>query len=324
MRVTQNSNFDTLRDSMNLSKGRMEKLQTQASTLKKLNTPSDDPVGSSKILEVRTDKVNNEQFIMNAKLAEANLNNTDHAIAEIADLVTRAKEIAIGQASGASSNDDTRLGIAEEVGQLFQQAVVAANRRIGDRYIFGGFKTDRPPVDPDGRYQGDDGQMMVEIGRDVFLSANLPGYQVFNTHPQSSSDQRSIELGPQRKLASEGGDGVPQTEQNINVFNELQGLRISLLTGDLEGIRAKLDTLDQLHAHLLANRAKVGSRVRGLASTQEALDRHNITHAQLTTHLEDADMSQVMNDLAKEETVFRTVMQSGKRLIQPTLMDFLK
>src|SRR4029077_3372579 len=103
MRVTDNSNYETVRESIRRSKERMENLQTQSATLKKLNTPSDDPVGASKVLEVRTEKVNNDQYGMNAKMAETFLSNSDHAMGELADIVVRAKEIALGQSSGASS-----------------------------------------------------------------------------------------------------------------------------------------------------------------------------------------------------------------------------
>src|SRR5215207_1189469 len=120
MRVTEHTNFETVRGSIARSKGRMEDLQKQSATLKKLNAPSDDPIGASKVLEIRTDKVNNDQFQMNVKMAETFLTNTDHALGELADLVVRAKEIAIGQSSGASSNDETRLGVAEEIAQLFK------------------------------------------------------------------------------------------------------------------------------------------------------------------------------------------------------------
>ena len=133
MRVTEGTNYDTIRDSISRSRGRMEGLQHQSATLKKLNTPSDDPVGAAKVLEVRTDKMNNDQFTMNSKLAETFLNNTDHALEELSELVVRAKEIAIGQSSGASANDETRMGVAEEVSQLYQHAVATGNRRIGER-----------------------------------------------------------------------------------------------------------------------------------------------------------------------------------------------
>lgn len=341
MRVTDGTNFDTVRETIRRTKGRMENLQTQASTLKKMNTPSDDPIGASKVLEIRTDKVNNEQFQMNAKLAEAYLNNTDHALSEISEILVRAKEIAIGQSSGASANDDTRLAVAEEVTQLYNSAVAAANRRIGDRYIFGGYKTDRAPVNPDGKYVGDDGNMMVEVGRDVFISMNLPGHEAFNTNPRveyRSSQPEDQRGDPDRPLpqgslqqrapasysstgASQGGGPQPM---NVNVFEELQNLRIGLLTGDTETIRGTLERFDQMHSRINSMRAKVGSRVNGLQSMTQSLERQTITNAQLGSHLEDADMAQVVSDLAKEETVFRSALQSSQKLIQPTLLDFLR
>lgn len=330
MRVTQNTNFNTVRDSIQRSKGRMEKLQSQHATLKKLNTPSDDPVGAAKVLEVRTEKMNSEQYLTNAKLAETFLNNTDHALSELADIIVRAKEIAIGQSSGASSNDATRLGVAEEVTQLYQQAVSAANRRIGDRYLFGGYKTDRPPVDADGRYQGDEGQMMVEISRGVYLSMNVPGMEAFNTEPTSSADHRRLEDRVNRAPAGNEPGQAPEDmsdisgPENINVFGELQNLRIGLLTGDLDTIRNTLDRFDAVHSKIVSTRSKIGSRIQGLANTAQALERHNITHAQLTSQLEDADMAKVVSDIAQEETVFRSALASSQKLIQPTLMDFLK
>lgn len=326
MRVTENTNYEVVRDSMQRSKGRMENLQRQNATLKKLNTPSDDPVSAAKVLEVRTEKVINDQYQMNAKLAETFLNNSDHAVGELADIVARAKEIALSQSSGASSNDDTRLGISEEVTQLYQQAVSVANRRIGDRYLFGGYKTNRPPIDQDGQYKGDDGQMMVEIARDVFLSMNVPGYEAFNTNPKASHDAQSIYGNTVRAPASqvEWGMSDEVTPENINVFDELQHLRIGLLTGDLEGVRNTLERFDQLHGKLISIRAKIGSRVQGLQSTNQALERHNLTNAALTSQLEDADMAQVVSDLAKEEQIFKSALASSQKLIQPTLLDFLK
>ncbi len=327
MRVTDNTNFETVRESIRRSKERMENLQTQSATLRKLNAPSDDPVGAAKVLEIRTDKVNNEQFGVNAKLAETFLNNSDHAIGELVELVNRAKEIAISQSSAASSTPESRQGVAEEVNQLFQQAVAAANRKIGGRYLFGGFQTQKPPIDPNGKYVGDDGQMMIETSKGVFVAMNLSGAEVFNSRPETASDQGGPE-SQQRTLASEKNDDPSSSRQtgpeNVNVFDEIQNLRIGLLTGDLDSIRNTLDGLDQIHGSLVSARAKVGSRMQGLQTSTQALERHNITNAQLSSALEDADMAQVVSDLAKEETVLRSSLSSAHKLISPTLMDFLK
>jgi flagellar hook-associated protein 3 FlgL len=296
----------------------MEGLQHQSSTLRKLNQPSDDPIGASKVLEIRTDKMNNDQYQMNARMAEAFLNNTDHALGDLAEIILRSKEIAINQASAASSSEDTRLGVSEEVTQLFKQSISIANRRVGERYLFGGYKTQKPPVDPEGKYLGDDGQIMIEIGNDVFISMNVPGIDAFNTSPKKATQAQG---SYQEASANEGKE---DGHENVNLFDELQNFRIALLTGDLEGIRDTLERFDQLHSKLVSTRAKLGSRLQGLQSTTQSMERHNVTNAVLSSALEDADMAQVVSDLGREETIFRSSLESSKRLIQPTLLDFLK
>jgi len=320
MRVTENSNFETIRQSIHRSKERLENLQTQSATLRKVNVPSDDPVGVSKVLELRTDKVNNDQFQSNGHMVEAFLNNSDHALSDLSEIILRAKEIAINQSSDASSSEQTRLSVSEEVGQLYQQAVSIANRKVGDRFLFGGYKTQSPPVSPEGEYLGDDGQIMVEIGNDVFLSMNIPGIEVFNSEP----DLVQGSLGSYNEFGQQGELQGQRSKENVNVFDTLQDFRIALISGDKNGIHDSLDRFDQVHHQLLSTRAKLGARVQGLQYTMQAIERHNVTNAALSSSIEDADMAQVMSDLNKEETVLRSSLASSKRLIQPTLLDFLR
>jgi flagellar hook-associated protein 3 FlgL len=337
MRVSDNSNFGVVRDSLNRSRSRLENLQMQNSTLKKLNKPSDDPVGSGKILEMRTDKVNNDQFQSNAKFAQSFLENTDAALEDLSEVLMRAKEIAIGQSSSASSTPETRLGVAEEVNQLFQRAIATSNRRIGDRFLFGGYQSNSSPIDSEGNYRGDQGEMMLEIGREVFIGMNVPGIQVFNTNPDGSVDKvmmdhRQSEPKPEeskhepvRRLASEklGEQNQPEVP-NINLFDELKSLRVGLLTGDQNAIRGTLERFDELLAKVVSTRSKIGSRIQGIQGNITTMERHNVTNAQLSSGIEDADLTQVVSDMAREESIFKSSLASSKHLIQPTLLEFLR
>jgi flagellar hook-associated protein 3 FlgL len=324
MRVTEHTNFDLVRENVRRSKERMEGLQRQNATLKKLNAPSDDPIGAAKVLEIRTDRVNNDQFINNARLAETFLSNTDQALSELSDLVVRAKEIAIGQSSGASANDDTRKGLSEEVKQLFLQAVSTGNRRIGERYLFGGYKVHQPPIDQDGNFRGDSGKMMVEVSNGVFIPMNVSGTEVLGVRETPTTPEGQSAGGPNRSLALDESTAGTGEEVGSNVFEELQRLRISLLTGDIEAVRGTLEGLDEVHSQLVAARAMVGSRLQGLQTSVQSLERQNLTQANLSSAYEDADMAQVVSDLAKEETIFRSSLTSSQKLIQPTLMEFLR
>ncbi|MFZ9594991.1 MAG: flagellar hook-associated protein FlgL [Bdellovibrionia bacterium] len=321
MRVTDHSNFDMVRDAVQRSRDKMNTLQIQSVSMKKINTPSDDPVGTAKVLEVRTDRMNNDQYQMNSKMAETFLENTDSALAEVSELVLRAKEIALGQSNSATASDHTRLGVAEEVAQIFKQAIAVANRRVGDRYLFGGFKTQKPPIDADGRYHGDRGQMMVEIAKDVFLTMNIPGSEAFNTNAKPEWGQ---DLS---RFNSSSEEGVPSTEgslENVNLFDELQNFRIALLTGNMEMIHDSLDRFDQLYSKIVSTRTKLGSRLQGLASSMSMIDRQNLTNINLSSVLEDADMAHVSTELNKEESIFKNSLMTSKRLIQPSLLDFLR
>lgn len=293
MRVSEKSQQQVIQESIGRSRERMEKLQFQSATLKKLNTPSDDPVSTAKILELRTDQVNSHQYETNIKMAQSFLQNTDHVLSDLSEVVLRAKEIALQQSSTASSSEGSRVGVAEEIAQLYDHAIATANCRIGERYLLGGFCTQDPPVSPDGEYLGDEGEMSIEVANQVFVAMNIPGSAIFEVH-------------------------------QVNLFDELQHLRIALLTGDLEGVHGTLESLDQLRNHLVMRRAQVGSRLQGLESTNQAGGRHRVTQASLTSLLEDADMAKVMSDLNREEAVLRSSLSSAKRLIQPSLLDFLK
>jgi len=313
MRVTEQSNFESIKESIRKSKSRLEDLQTQSATLKKLNTPSDDPVGAAKVLEVRTDQVNNKQFHSNIKTAETFLLNTDQAVSDLVDIIIRAKELALSQSSGASSSESTRMAVAEEVTQLFNQGLSVANRKIGNQYILAGFQTDKAPVNNEGQYLGDHGKKMTEVSKGIFISMNIPGAEIFNTKP---SPLQNIEAGFFPKNNASG--------QNVNFFEQLQRLKGSLVIGDTDGIRNSIDAFDQLRDRMVSIRSKVGSRLSGMEGTEKSLERSEITTADLMSTIEDADMVAVMSDLAKEEAVYKNALSSSKRLIQPSLMDFLR
>ena len=64
-RVSENSQSHALQFALNRSKRKLEDLQLQGSTLRKLNRPSDDPVSNIEVLTLKSSKSDNKQFIRN-------------------------------------------------------------------------------------------------------------------------------------------------------------------------------------------------------------------------------------------------------------------
>lgn len=299
----------------------MDRLSNQAATLKRVLDPSDDPPATMKILELRTALMNNQQYNYNAGLARSQLEAADGALSDMTELLLRAKELALGMASDASSSDASRRATAQEVQALTDSAKVLANRKLGEKYLFGGFQISSAPVDSDGNYQGDLGTMQIEIEPGAFLTINITGDALLNA-PTTSKNTDSDDMQDNKDGNAELSN--QKTDNRVNLFDALRRFNIALLTGDIETIRQGISDFTLLHENIVTLRAKVGSRLSNLESNVLALDKQLETSTQLMSELEDADLAAVVTELTKQESVYKNALASSKRLIQPSLLDFLK
>lgn len=180
MRVADKMNFEQVNTNLRKNRSDMAELQNQAATQKRVNKPSDDPVAATRVLGARVDLTGNTQFNKSLNYAQSFLQFTDQSLGELTDILIRAKELAISQANDASASAQSRRVVAQEIAQGFDQMVQIGNRRLGDRFIFGGFKTQSPPFSREGAYQGDDGEMQIQVDKEAFVPMNIPGEKVFH------------------------------------------------------------------------------------------------------------------------------------------------
>lgn len=345
MRVGENSMLNTVRDTLNKSRLRLNDLQKQNATMKRVNTPSDDPVGTAKLMTIRNESLDNEQFEWNSNIAKTFLNYTDSSLEELTNLIVRAKELALGQASSAANGPESRLMVAEEIKNLQQEINGVANRKLGDRFIFSGYRTSTQPFDPKGNYAGDSGKIMVEVQKDVFVGMNLPGDELFHGSAKDTSMATSrgpASGGPELAIkqpnnseapaAAQGQDGeanpaaanTQAQKQMDDIFRTFDGLRVGLMTNDVDQIRNSLEPLDRIRDRVITLRAQVGARMSGIDTALANMGKKNLFNAELQSNIEDSDIIQVVSDMAREETVLRASLQASNKLIQPTLLDFLK
>ncbi|MGZ5025386.1 MAG: flagellar hook-associated protein FlgL, partial [Chthoniobacterales bacterium] len=171
--------FDQVKGNIGKNRSQMSDLQNQAATQKRVTKPSDDPLAASRVLSSRIDLQGNKQYAKSLAHAKSFLEFSDQSLGELGDILVRAKELAIQQSSDGASNEQSRHAVATELGQLYNQMVAIGNRKLGDRFIFGGFNTQQSPFDENGNYAGDNGEMMIHIDKETFLPMNVPGGRVF-------------------------------------------------------------------------------------------------------------------------------------------------
>jgi len=144
IRVSENMKYNTIvnnlfraQDSYNAA---MEKMASQ----KKINRPSDDPVGMSRIVSLRKSRASVGQYRRNIDGCNSWIEITESKLSSVDDLLVNAQEIAIAQ-STATASAGTRSISAVAVQQIMDGMLSLANSKYGDRYLFSGTRMDEEP-----------------------------------------------------------------------------------------------------------------------------------------------------------------------------------
>lgn len=356
MRIADNMLYGQVNDNVGKNRSDMAELQAQAASQKRVTKPSDDPIAASRVLGARVDLVGQKQYLRNLNYAKSFLDFTDQTLGEITENLMRVKELAISQAGDAGANEETRRVAATEVKQIFESLVSTGNRKLGDRFIFGGFKTQKAPFLKDGSFRGDSGEMLIHTDKTTFIPMNVPGGQVllgqglsadgimkpqmqqastieeFAKQKMESAKKKADPLlqapiqmrGPASSNAEVNASSMDMGTGGINIFKVLSDLEVGLRTNDKQTIQDSLDVLDQSISQVVLARSQVGSRVTALNNLFESLQKGKVDSQTTISQHEDADVFQVVSDINQKEGTLQATMQTSSKLIQHSLLDFLR
>ena len=160
-------------------------LNIQLSTGKRINQPSDDPVGAARALDLTHVTADTAQYQRNITSANARLGLEDQTLSNVTNVLGRVRTLLL-QAANGTQTDETRGDIAAEIVQLRQQLLGQANSKDGQgEYIFAGNRTGTEPFASQNgvTYVGDDGQRMVAAGPGLQVATGDPGSAVFANIP---------------------------------------------------------------------------------------------------------------------------------------------
>lgn len=162
---------------------KLSKTQNQLASGKRIQSPSDDPVATSQLMQLRQTQNTVGQFQANADAAVNRLSTEEGVLNSVTTLLQRVRELSI-QAANATQTNDTRKFIASEVRQRLEELVGLANTRDGNgEYLFAGSKGFTEPFVPNASggydYFGDDSQRFLQIGNGRQVADGNPGSEVF-------------------------------------------------------------------------------------------------------------------------------------------------
>jgi len=302
MRVTNRMLVDNVLRNLNNNLRRLQKFQYQQSTGKVVSRPSDDPIRVTQALYMRSALSEQQQHIKNMKDAKSWLDATDTALANASEIIQRAYELAVQGANDTLTKDE-RNAIADEIDQLIEHLIQVANTTHTGRYIFAGSKTADVPFkyDPDSDkviYNGNDGNLDWEVSPGVTMTINLTGKAVF----QMGEDE----------------------EEDNSLFGLMIGLRKALRDNDSEGIQSSITNLQVALDHNLAQRSIAGAKSRRMELAIARAEEAEINTTELLSNLEDIDIAEVNMHLSMQSYVYQAALMTAVKVLQPSLLDFLK
>lgn len=137
MRITENMKFNTSLASMANVQSQYNSVMEQMASLKRINRISDDPLGMIQLLDYRQGQASIEQYQKNIDNSSAWLSMTETKLTSAGDLLSKARELAVGQGT-ATATAETRRIAADNVKQLKEEMLSLANSTYGSRYLFAG------------------------------------------------------------------------------------------------------------------------------------------------------------------------------------------
>ena len=292
-RVTQRMLAQNSLGSVQSGLGRLAKVQEQLTTGRVLNRPSDNPTGTTAAMRIRSERADQEQYGRNAQDGLGWLTEIDSTLGSVTDTVRRAREVGLQGNNTGSVGQVARDALATEVDGLRADLVAQANSTYLNRPVFGGITSGAKAYDDAGNYVGVVGNVNRRVGDGVVVKVDVDGNTVF-------------------------GDGAS------SVFAELDGLSAALRAGDSVAIGASLDALAARLDTVTSARTAVGAtQNRVERAAQSATDAKAALDGDLS-NVENADLAATTVELQLAEVSYQASLAATSRVLQPSLVDFLR
>ncbi|RUT42983.1 flagellar hook-associated protein 3 [Paenibacillus anaericanus] len=295
MRVTGSmQNIQLLRNLRNINTD-MKTGQQQLATGQRISKPSDDPVGVGYQMRYDTDLARSDEFLNNAQTGSEILKTMDSLMQQASDVLKRARTLTL-QARNGTFDAQQRQVIASEVKQLKEQMVTIGNSTYNGRYLFNGQKTDQPPYTVNGAAMEvtDSGLFYLNVSPAVNVPVSITGEIVFG---KSNTD---------------------------NVFKVLDDLAIALDSNNLTAISDSLTKIDDSVDRITISWAEIGARMNRFDLMENRILDEQVNIKDQRSHVADVSTPEAITDLKMKETILQAALSTGARIMQTSLIDFIR
>lgn len=325
MRVTNKMTSDKVLANILANQAKMDKTNNMLSSGRRITIPQDDPTGTIRAIGYRSNLSEINQYIKNVDGAKTFLENTDSALGQLGNVMHRIRELTV-EAANDTYEQNSRDAIADEIGQLTDEVVGILNAKVGSRYIFGGFNTVEEPftkyIGSNDTTAGGGGPDLIHTDGSTRTGINQDNITVVKYNGDAGKLNIEIDEGI---ITAYNISGEELTESDSgNLFDILINLRDNIYKGNVQGMEEGLGKIDISTNKMLRYRSEVGAKMNRMQNISQRLGDKEISVTELLSKTEDTDVTKTLVDFNIQESVQRMALSVGARVIQPTLMDFIR
>jgi flagellar hook-associated protein 3 FlgL len=291
-RITQRLLSQHSMTSLQLNLNRLSNSQDKLSSGRSINRPSDNPTGTNDAMRIRAALVAGDQYTANAQDAASWLDHADSTLSSMMLSMHRARDLVVQGANTGANGSISREALAVELEQIRTGMLADANAKHLGRPMFGGTTSGPAAYDASGTYVGDSNSVDRTIGDGVGVSVNVIGSDAFST----GSDDLFTVLS----------DAVDQLRNSPS---------------DLSATITRVDAIAQ---RITSAQADLGSRAARVEASINSLSASALNDKTSLSNVENVDIAAAIMDVQMQTTAYQAALGATAKVIQPSLLDFLK
>ena len=292
MRISTYWQFRRMERATEQSVGQMALWQKRVATGRRIEQPSDDPVGSVHALALREQVQQIDQYGRNIREARMFLQATEQAFADIGEILHRTRQI-VTQGANDTNDANAREALIQEIRELKRRLLQIGNQRPdGERYLFSGQTVHTAPIDVVGgvaSYVGDGNPLLVNIAADRVIAMNFSGARIADLHNKLNDIENNLLSGNSAQLSMVDLNDIEQFQSEFHRYRGEVGVRLR-----------ELDNYERLH---MSRRDQLSGNL---------------------ANIEEIDLAEAISQLKQSELRYQASLQVFTRIQSVNLFDFLR
>lgn len=298
MRISTNQIQLSMLDNLQHGFGEYARLDRQISTNKRILQPSDDPVGSVRLLGLKKEQVAMEQYQKNIANAKSQLSQGEIQLDTMTNMLSRLRDLTQTAANGSLSEDDRRA-VSSELAIIKDGLLDLANaRNESGSTLFSGSQVDKTAIVKDSGgnyvYQGDNLVREVSIAKGVTVELN------------QTAD----------KLFIQNGDFFKQLDDMVAAFD-------SGAADSADRARAMLDRSLTLQDDISQMVSTIGARINLLDQVDEGHAEKSVYSKEVSNQIESLDYASAVTQQAHVLMALQVQQQAFAKVNGLSLFNYM-